>query len=84
MTDTTFSEDRKIALSIKVSFMISQREVLILFQHLTLPVSKPIDELYFNIQRISETLSVVAIWNLNFLTLGRMLELMDWILGGFS
>ena len=90
VTDATFSEDVKIAFSIKVSFMMSKRgpDIMILFQHLTSNstsfgdiLSKPTDELLFNVLKILETLSLVALWNLNFSSLGGMLDLIDWILG---
>ena len=44
-------------------------------------LSKLTDELLFNVLIISETLSLVALWNLNFSALGGMLDLMDWMLG---
>ena len=64
MRDTTFSEDGKIALTIKVSFMMSERGPDII----STPddtifggiLSKPTDEILFNVLRISERLSLVA------------------------
>ena len=44
-------------------------------------LSKPTDELLFNVPRITETPSLVGLCNFNFSPLGGMLDLMDWILG---
>ena len=62
-----YLEGGKIALSVKVSFMMSERDPDIIstpndtsFGDI---LSVPTDELLFNVLRISETLSLVALWN---------------------